>query len=80
MATLEEWPPLLSARRDSRATLNLTACSSECHASAVSRIRDADVASTAADLVRTQMLQQGGLAALAQSNANHPNLILSLLR
>jgi len=75
MTAQDAWKPVLNVRRDKRVTLNLTTCGSEGHASADSRISDVDIATTAADLIRTQMLQQGGLAALT-----HSNLILSLLR
>lgn len=46
---------------------------------AESRIRDADLAAEAANLVRTQIQQQAGVAALAQANSA-PQAILSLLR
>ena len=67
MTAQDAWKPVLNVRRDKRVTLNLTPCGSEGHASADSRIRDADIATTAADLRRTQMLQQGGLAARTHS-------------
>jgi len=44
-----------------------------------SRIRDLDVASESADLTRNSILQQAGVAILAQANAQ-PNLALTLLR
>lgn len=47
-------------------------------ASAESRIRDADVASEAAELTRLGILQQAGAAILAQAN-QQPSLALSLL-
>jgi flagellin len=47
-------------------------------AAAESRIRDADVASEAANLVRTQILQQAAASVLAQTN-QQPNLALQLL-
>jgi flagellin len=47
--------------------------------SARSRIRDADFASETAALTRGQILQQAGVAILAQANAL-PNNVLSLLR
>lgn len=46
---------------------------------AESRIRDADVASEAANLTKAQVLQQASLAAAAQANSA-PQSILSLLR
>jgi flagellin len=44
-----------------------------------SRIRDTDFASETASLTRAQILQQAGVAMLAQANAL-PNNVLSLLR
>jgi len=46
---------------------------------AESRIRDADVASDSAQLIRTQILQQAGVAVLAQANTQ-PQIALALLR
>ena len=46
---------------------------------AESRIRDADVASEAANLTKAQVLQQASLAALAQANSA-PQAVLTLLR
>ncbi|MFN7925445.1 MAG: flagellin [Bryobacteraceae bacterium] len=48
-------------------------------AASESRIRDADLAAEAANLTRAQILQQAGIAALAQANAA-PQAVLSLLR
>lgn len=48
-------------------------------AAAESRIRDADLAAEAANLTKAQILQQAGVAALAQANSA-PQAILSLLR
>jgi flagellin len=48
-------------------------------AAAESRIRDADVAEESANLTRTTILQQAGVAILAQAN-QQPALALSLLR
>ena len=53
--------------------------SSENLSAARSRIRDADFASETAALTRGQILQQAGVAILAQANAL-PNNVLSLLR
>jgi flagellin len=47
-------------------------------AAAESRIRDADIASEAADLTRTQILQQAAASVLAQAN-QQPQLALQLL-
>jgi flagellin len=47
--------------------------------SARSRIQDADFASETANLTRTQILQQAGVAMLAQAN-QLPQLVLSLLK
>jgi flagellin len=44
-----------------------------------SRIRDADLAAEAANLSKAQVLQQAGIAALAQANAT-PQAVLSLLQ
>jgi flagellin len=44
-----------------------------------SRIRDADFAAETASLTRNQVLQQAGMAMLAQANAL-PNSVLALLR
>ena len=46
---------------------------------AVGRIRDVDVAQATADLARTNVLTQAGIAVLAQAN-QAPNQVLSLLR
>jgi flagellin len=48
-------------------------------AASESRIRDADLALEAANLTRAQILQQAGIAALAQANSA-PQAVLSLLR
>ena len=48
-------------------------------ASAESRIRDADLASEAANLTKAQTLLQAGIAALAQANSA-PQAVLTLLR
>src|SRR5262249_11887618 len=48
-------------------------------ASAESRIRDADLASEAANLTKAQILLQAGVAALAQANSA-PQAVLALLR
>lgn len=48
-------------------------------AAAESRIRDADLAAEAANLTKAQILQQAGVAALAQANSA-PQAVLSLLR
>lgn len=53
--------------------------SSENLSAARSRIRDTDFASETANLTRAQILQQAGVAMLAQANAL-PNNVLSLLR
>jgi flagellin len=48
-------------------------------AASESRIRDADLASEAANLTKAQILQQAGIAALAQANSA-PQAVLTLLR
>jgi len=57
---------------------NLTT-TSENIAAARSRIQDTDFASETANLTRNQILQQAGVAMLAQANAL-PNIVLSLLK
>jgi flagellin len=44
-----------------------------------SRIKDADFASEAAALARSQVLQQAGISVLSQANAG-PEQVLSLLQ
>jgi flagellin len=46
---------------------------------AASRIRDADIATEAANLTKSQVLQQSSIAALAQANSA-PQQILTLLK
>jgi flagellin len=48
-------------------------------AASESRIRDADLAAEAANLTKAQIMQQAGIAALAQANVA-PQAVLSLLR
>ena len=48
-------------------------------AAAESRIRDADLAAEAANLTKSQILLQAGIAALAQANSA-PQQVLALLR
>jgi flagellin len=48
-------------------------------AAAESRIRDADLAAESANLTKSQILLQAGIAALAQANSA-PQQVLSLLR
>ena len=57
---------------------NLTAVNENLEASR-SRIRDADFAQETAELTRAQILQQAGVAILAQANAL-PQNVLGLLR
>ncbi|MDP2786072.1 MAG: flagellin [Sulfurimicrobium sp.] len=64
--------------RFSSVVSSLTA-SSENLSAARSRIRDADFAAETAELTRNQILQQAGVAMLAQANAL-PNNVLTLLR
>jgi flagellin len=49
------------------------------YSGAESRIRDADIASEAANLTKAQVLQQASLAAMAQANSA-PQAVLALLR
>ncbi|MBD3669824.1 MAG: flagellin FliC [Gammaproteobacteria bacterium] len=52
--------------------------SSYSNSAALSRIRDADFAAETANLVRGQIIEQAGIAALVQANAS-PQYVLSLL-
>ena len=61
------------------ATISNLQVSSENISAARSRIRDADFAAETANLTRAQILQQAGVAMLAQANAL-PNNVLTLLR
>ncbi len=61
------------------ATITNLQTTSENMSSARSRIRDADFAAETANLTRAQILQQAGVAMLAQANSL-PNNVLSLLR
>ncbi len=61
-----------------RVAINNLSVSRENFAAAESRIRDADVASEAAELTRLGILQQAGAAVLSQAN-QQPSLALSLL-
>jgi flagellin len=58
---------------------NNTNIAIENYAAAESTIRDADFAAEVAELTRLQILQQSGIAMLAQANAA-PQAILALLR
>jgi flagellin len=60
-------------------TIANLATTSENVSSARSRIQDADFAQETANLTRNQILQQAGIAMLAQANAL-PNQVLTLLR
>jgi flagellin len=61
------------------ATISNLQSTSENISAARSRIRDADFAAETANLTRDQILQQAGVAMLAQANAL-PNNVLTLLR
>jgi len=60
-------------------TISNLSATSENLSAARSRIQDADFAKETAELTRSQVLQQAGMAMLAQANAL-PNNVLSLLR
>jgi flagellin len=60
-------------------TISNLSATSENLTAAKSRIQDADFAAETANLTRSQVLQQAGIAMLAQANAV-PNQVLSLLR
>ena len=49
------------------------------YSSAESQLRDADVAADAANLSKSQVLSQAGIAAMAQAN-QEPQAVLSLLK
>lgn len=59
--------------------LNLASTQVTNEASAESQIRDADLAQQAANLTKAQILQQAGVAALAQANSA-PQAVLTLLK
>ena len=59
--------------------VNLAATQLSNLAAAESRIRDADLAQEAANLTKAQIMQQAGIAALAQANSA-PQVVLSLLK
>ena len=59
--------------------INYLATARENFIAAESRIRDADIATETANLVRLQVLQQAGVAVLAQAN-QQPSLVLQLLK
>ncbi|MDP1758097.1 MAG: flagellin, partial [Pseudohongiella sp.] len=60
-------------------TISNLAVTSENLSTANSRIKDADFASEAAALSRSQVLQQAGVSILSQANSG-PEQVLSLLR
>jgi flagellin len=62
-----------------QSTISNLQATSENLTSARSRILDADFAAETASLTRSQILQQAGMAMLAQANAL-PNGVLALLR
>jgi flagellin len=59
--------------------INYLTAARENFIAAESRIRDADIATETANLVRLQVLQQAGTAVLAQAN-QQPSLVLKLLQ
>ncbi|MEX2333464.1 MAG: flagellin, partial [Pseudohongiella sp.] len=61
------------------ATISNLAINSENLSAANSRIRDADFAAEAANLARSQVLQQAGISILSQANASGQQ-VLSLLQ
>jgi flagellin len=58
--------------------INYLTVARENYAAAESKIRDADIAEDVANMVRLQVLQQSGLAVLAQAN-QQPGMVLKLL-
>ena len=73
--------PLFLAQAVHRTTgvLEIRRINVENLSAARSRVLDADFAMETAELSRTQILQQAGVAILAQANAQ-PQLVLSLLK
>jgi flagellin len=59
--------------------INVLQSASENFRAAESRIRDADIAADAAEMVRLQILQQASAAVLAQAN-QQPSLAILLLQ
>ena len=62
-----------------QSTINSLGIASENTGAANSRIRDADVAASVAEMTRTQILQQATMAVLAQANQS-PQMALQLLK
>jgi flagellin len=80
LATLAQQRGKLGATESRlRVTLSLAAVARENSASAEGRIRDADIASESANLIRKQISQQAAVNVLAQAN-QQPALALQLLR
>jgi flagellin len=72
--------PVLGALQNRlESTISNLQTTSENLSASRSRIRDADFAAETATMTRAQILQQAGVAMLAQANAL-PNNVLSLLR
>ena len=61
-----------------QSTITTLQTGSENASAARSRIRDADFAAETAELTRTQILQQAGVAILAQANALPQNALALL--
>src|SRR5690606_30723088 len=53
-----------------QSTINTVEVGAESFKAAFSRIRDADIAQESADLAKTQIIRQAGVATLAQANAS----------
>ena len=68
-----------AAQNQMESAINSLGVSVENLSASESRIRDADIASVSSDLVTRQIMQQAGVAVLAQANTA-PQSVLSLLR
>ena len=68
-----------AAQNRMSSAVNSLSVSAENMGAANSRIRDADVAQSVSEMVRTQILQQSTMAVLAQAN-QAPQMALQLLK
>ena len=68
-----------AAQNQMEYAVNSLSVSVENLSAAESRIRDADIASVSSELVMRQIMQQAGVAVLAQANSA-PQSVLSLVR
>jgi flagellin len=68
-----------AAQNQMEAAINSLGVSAENLSASESRIRDADIAQVSSELVTRQIMQQAGVAVLAQSNTA-PQAVLKLLQ